>query len=309
MTWDDILWAAVTVGRPDRYHVFQHGDVSGYEALFRWSLIRMALEQRGPSTCRLTRTDAANTLDPTEKGMVSYFLGMTFCKLFADKLLHTPWVFHLDLLRSELKPLLSGWSRPDLIGLKAGSNRWHGFECKGRSSPPSADEKNRAKTQVERLGTVDFRGFSRSLLVAAITYFQNDVLQFYWCDAPPQDSDEIVLNLPDDAWRHYYSPVVEVITASDSGTLGDLMSERVEARIPSERDGAGNLQVPIAQCDLEIGVHRAIRDYLVVQDWHGARHAASEAAREIGEEGFQADGLRVLAYDSWNERVPEAFRS
>ena len=49
--------------------------------------------------------------------MVSYFLGMTFCKLFADKLLHTPWVFHLDLLRSELKAVTeraisSGSHRP-----------------------------------------------------------------------------------------------------------------------------------------------------------------------------------------------------
>ena len=85
------------------------------------------------------------------------------------------------------------------------------------------------------------------------------------------------------------------------------MSERVEPKTPLERDGAGNLQVPIGQCDLEIGVHRAIKDYLVDQDWHGARHAASEAAREIGEEGFQADGLRVFAYDSWNERFTGGF--
>ncbi len=90
VTWDDVLWAAITVGRPDRYYVFRHGDASMYEAVFRWSLVRMALEQRGFSAYRLRRTIAAKTLDPTEKGAVNYFLGMIFCKLFAARLLNTP---------------------------------------------------------------------------------------------------------------------------------------------------------------------------------------------------------------------------
>ena len=43
-SWDELLWAAITVGRPNRHYVFKHGRSSGYEALFRWSLVRMALE-------------------------------------------------------------------------------------------------------------------------------------------------------------------------------------------------------------------------------------------------------------------------
>jgi len=99
VTWDDILWAAVMVGRPNRHYVFRHGRASHYEALFRLSLVRMALEQAGPNAYRLRRTSAAKTLDPTEKGAVSYFLGMTLCKLFASKLLNTPWLIHLDAFR------------------------------------------------------------------------------------------------------------------------------------------------------------------------------------------------------------------
>ena len=82
-SWDEILWAAITVGRPNRQYVFRHGLASQYEALFRWSLIRMALEQRGPKATRLRRTRAAKTLDPSEKGAVSYFLGLSISKLFA----------------------------------------------------------------------------------------------------------------------------------------------------------------------------------------------------------------------------------
>src|ERR1700730_9978597 len=76
VTWDDVLWAAVTVGRPDLFHVFRHGEASVYEAIFRWSMIRMALQQRGPRAQKLVRTDAFKQMDPTEKGAVNYFLGL-----------------------------------------------------------------------------------------------------------------------------------------------------------------------------------------------------------------------------------------
>src|SRR5271165_1936974 len=102
VTWDDILWAAITIGRPNLHYVFQHGSSSFYEAMFRWSLVRMALQQRGPSGQRLVRTEAFKALDPTEKGATNYFLGMVFCKLFSTKLLDTPWLLHLDLFRDQI---------------------------------------------------------------------------------------------------------------------------------------------------------------------------------------------------------------
>ena len=45
-SWDDLLGAALTVGRPNTAYVFAHGDPSYHEALFRLSLVRMAVEQR-----------------------------------------------------------------------------------------------------------------------------------------------------------------------------------------------------------------------------------------------------------------------
>src|SRR5205085_8063152 len=75
-SWGDLLRAAVTVGRPNRSAVVQHGVASEYEAIFRWSMVRMALEQVRPSASRLRRTNAFNTLDPSEKGAINYFLGI-----------------------------------------------------------------------------------------------------------------------------------------------------------------------------------------------------------------------------------------
>ena len=94
--WGELLWAAITVGRPNTAYVFQHGDASYWEAVFRLSLVRMALNQEAFSKS-FHRTDAFRALDPSEKGAVSYFLGMTVCKLFSSRLLGTPWLLHLDV--------------------------------------------------------------------------------------------------------------------------------------------------------------------------------------------------------------------
>jgi hypothetical protein len=64
-------------------------------AIFRWSLVRMALQQRGARGQKLVRTDAFEQMDPTEKGAINYFLGLLGCKLFASKLLDWPWTLHL----------------------------------------------------------------------------------------------------------------------------------------------------------------------------------------------------------------------
>jgi hypothetical protein len=287
VTWDDILWAAVTVGRPDRHYVFRHGAASIYEALFRWSLVRMALEQRSPRGSRLYRTTAARTLDPSEKGAVNYFLGMTFCKLFATKLLHTPWLLHLDVFRPSLNSVLTGRSRPDLVGQALGTGQWHAFECKGRISPPDAATKTKAKSQAQRLVSVS--GTACTLHVGAITYLRANALHFYWRDPPPESRKGIELSVGDDAWMHYYKPVIGAMRGSNSVV---------------QKMGQDTL-IGIEGVDLAVGVHPAIAKYLENQQWERAQRAASEAAASIVGEGYQPDGLKVVAGESWAKRFAE----
>ena len=101
LNWSDLLWAAITIGRPNVTYVFQHGDASVHEALFRVFMIKTALGQVGARR-RFQRTAAFKALDPTEKGAVSYFLGMAVCKLFASRVLDTPWLLHLDVFGNQL---------------------------------------------------------------------------------------------------------------------------------------------------------------------------------------------------------------
>lgn len=275
--WDELLWAALTVGRPSTTHVFQHGRASYYEAVFRFSLVRMALEQQR-SGSRLHRTQAFKSLDPTEKGAVSYFLGLTVCRLFAARLLSTPGLLHLDVFRDQLDPaMLGGRSRPDLVG-RDNFGAWHAFECKGRSSVPNSEDKRRAKEQAQRLVRVN--STNCSLHVGAISYFRQDALMFHWRDPEPDESEKlspIEVDLTENAWRFYYEPALAMATPSEDAVLR-------EAR---------------RAIDVDVQIHRTIHALLLDGAWAVARSRASELRQVFAREGFRSDGVRVVAGDSW----------
>lgn len=290
VTWGDIHWSAVTVGRPNRHDVFRHGSASIHEAIFRMSMVRMALEQRSPKAYRLARTQAAKTLDPTEKGAVNYFLGMIFCKLFAAKLLNTPWVMHLDVYRPDLNAVLSGRSRPDLIGQHELSGDWHAFESKGRLSKPDTNVKSKAKAQAQRVVTVN--GNPCALHIGAITYFRNDTLHFYWRDPEPEKKlPEIAIEHTDDFWRLYYQPTTALVRSAVRGDIGLLM----------ERRGV----IEIEGLDLSIGLHPEIAGFLFARRWSEARGLAGELSGLLRKEEYQPDGIRILAGATWQSRFEE----
>ncbi len=289
VSWDDILWAALTVGRPNRGYVFQHGAASMYEAIFKLSLIRMALEQN-PRNGYLRRTDAERSLDPSERGAVQYFLGMTFCKLFAAKLLNTPWLLHLDVFRPQLDAVLSGRSRPDLIGQESNTARWHAFECKGRVSPPDAKTKRRAKLQARRVVTV--AGSPVSLHIGAISFFRRNALHFYWEDPSPNVREKIEVPPPDSEWRQYYEPATEMYRAA--GMRAD--------QPPDLRDF-----IQVAEANAEISLHPAVRRALLSGEWSEAHARAREIKQELSDDGYQPDGLRVRAGHSWWDSSPRSW--
>lgn len=286
VSWDKLLWAALTVGRPNRQCVFVHGSASVYEALFRLSLVRMSLEQQaGPRGRVLRRTAAAKSLDPTEKGAVNYFLGMAVAKLFAAELLETPWMLHLDVFRPQLNAVLTGRSRPDLVGQDASGN-WVALECKGRVSAPNADTKTKAKGQAQRVARV---GRVRpAFAIGAVTYFRNDVLQFFWRDPEPDPmvKNGFGIDVTDDMWNHYFALARGMLHAADRRVSEDVVWATV--------DGA----------DVDIGMHSRVWAAL---EEHGGREAKRVADALKGELGAcNADGMAVRAGQSWLQPFVDA---
>lgn len=286
VVWDEILWAALTIGRPSVHHAFAHGSASYYEAMFRLSLVRMALEQYGPSATRLRRTSAYKNLDPTEKGAISYFLGMTLCKVFASRLLATPWLLHLDIFKSIIPTSVLGRSRPDLFGQQTGSGDWLSFETKGRASKPSAADRSKAKTQATRLVSVN--GNPCTLHVGSFAFFANDALNFHWIDPPPEPKKPIEVPELGDAWRFYFGP---------ARALWDRFG--ADARVTAQ----AGLQMEVPFLDLAILVHPLLTPFFLLENWTGAQRAMLDLGEELKADGFQADGLRVKSGASWRERV------
>lgn len=291
-SWDDLLRAALTVGRPNRQYVFRHGMASMYEAIFRLSLVRMALEQRRPTANRLRRTEAARTLDPSEKGAINYFLGLAISKLFAEKLLGAPWLLHLDVFRPQLNAVLTGRSRPDLVGQRADGS-WLALECKGRVSMPDARAKQRAKAQAERV--VSINGSQPCFRIGGIAYFKNEVLQYYWQDpegASHGSKRAVAVHVSPDDWQHYYLPVLDLIR-SNARYLEQMQREPV--------------LMLLEHLDVKIGVRPELLRVLIESHWEEARYAAWEGSA-VGEGiKYGSDGIVVEAGEKWSYPFSEGL--
>lgn len=292
VTWDDLLWAAITVGRPSRYFVFRHGVSSRYEALFRLSAVRMTLEQRSPQSRRFRRTAAAKSLDPSEKSAVHYFLGLTPCKLFAEKLLDAPWLLHLDVFRNRLNPtLLAGRSRPDLVGCTRGGD-WVAMESKGRVSHPDADCRDKAKEQAERIVAINNTQVRHR--IGAVAYFYKDALQFYWRDPQPdkrEPRNPMRLNATvDELWQKYYEPVLDLI-GSDRG------HRMLENREPVALPGA----------DVSIQISPPVLKELLSEQWAEAGRWCVAHRAELHAHEAHSDGIKIIAGESWHRPQREVF--
>ncbi len=212
-SWDDILWAAITVGRANWLHVFQHGDSSLWEMVCRAAMVRMTLRTDWNER-HYYCSSAFRALDPSEKGAVSYFVGMIMCKLFAERFLQVPSLMHVDVYRAQINPnLLSGRSRPDLVGQSL-SGDWVAFESKGRSSGPSQNDINRAKIQARRLSSINGQPVRTN--VALFSYYSKDRLQVYCEDPPPSyEGKGIKLEISsENLMKDYYRPLMQLTSLS-----------------------------------------------------------------------------------------------
>lgn len=182
--------------------MFSHGWYSLSDAIVRSHTIYANLCQT-PS--RIEKSTLYDSLDPTEKGATSYFVGMMAAKLVAARLLNTPWLFHLSRFKQDGGNLtLSGNSQPDLIGLDAHRN-WVVIEAKGRTNGFSSDALLKAKDQTRKLRRIN--GRLPALRVGIQAYF-SPCLELMLDDPEPEEFDDDALDViaeQRDLLRGYYS--------------------------------------------------------------------------------------------------------
>ena len=105
-SWNQLIWAAITVGRDSWSDVKK--DLNNYkkEIIFRKSMLDFAIttmlknekDEIGNIVLnfRPFTSTGFNYMDGSEKTAISYFMSTIFVKLFSVRLLNCPWLMHLD---------------------------------------------------------------------------------------------------------------------------------------------------------------------------------------------------------------------
>ncbi|WP_336818343.1 hypothetical protein [Cedecea sp. MMO-103] len=167
--WHEIIWAAITVGKRNATEVNKHGKYSTYEIMSRAMLIWTSLKS---SNGYLEKSSVYQEMDPTEKGFVSFSLGMAISKLFISKLLNVHWLEHVANINNSIKTRAKTKSRPDLIGLNT-RKEFVIVEAKGRSNGFNLDAQIKAKKQTRVISTIDSK--YPVLRIASQCYFDESL--------------------------------------------------------------------------------------------------------------------------------------
>ncbi len=213
---EELMWAAITVGRANFIDVISNGIYSQYEILYRASILVANLTQhRG----NLIKSSAYDHLDPSEKSAVSYFFGLTFSKLISEKLLNIPWLLHIDVYREQFLRggqafgFGSSKSRPDLIGLDIRRN-WIVIESKGRTNVMPNHLLNSAKLQTQNLRSIG--GVSPNLRVAIVSHFKKGILTIDWADPIGSNDESFELKTNEKEFlKEYYRIVYNILESNE----------------------------------------------------------------------------------------------
>ena len=274
VTWPQLVWAAITAGKAagDEY---AYGIYSALERLHRASMIRAYLMQT-PSNF-ITRTMPYQMSDPSEKTSISFYLGMTLTKLFAEVLFDVPRVLHFAVYGQNYQVAASaGDSRPDLIGLSNGG-QWFVFEAKGRSNSFDAYALETAKGQAEQIQTIN--NLSPACSVGCQAYFTT-VLSFRMDDPPTARSDRprsITISRP--AFEHAYDdPIRNLIELRGASAVLSYANRRFRG-------------AKIEEADL----------WIAVADTNDAPPAKSAEDFVTQDEYLGGDGVLVRLGPTWSE--------
>lgn len=286
-TWPEIIWSAITVGKANWAQTIQFGIYSLYERIYKTYLIYANFIQNNNNN--IAHSNAFDFLDPSEKGAISYYLGITSAKLMAEKYLNTPWLMHLDVYRNQLNPVFAPRkkAKPDLVGWDVNGN-WIVLEGKGRSGRFDNIALNKAKDQVNNL--ISISGKSPLFKIALECHFQNNILEIIWED-PDKNSKGYKITIDTDMFMHdYYMPFIKVFN----------IKKHYPIKVYIENNIYKFIVINVDEVDMKIGIIDKImeKNYSFIKDNYNNFMAYSKDNKKIK---IGNDGIYVELGDSWSE--------
>lgn len=205
VTKAQLLHAAYTVGKRNYDDVYSNSYYSNREVEFRTSIVEAFLCE---NDAFLQRSPIYENLDPSEKGFINYFNGLTLSKLFCQQLFDFPWMMHLDVYLKGNDIIIGseeGQSRPDLIGIDS-SNDWLVMEAKGRTKRDN-QAIQKAVEQSKKIRTIN--GLTPKLRLGSMIYSnQYNEIKMLIKDPPEHDEKFIDFDLdPSQFMYDYYSTI------------------------------------------------------------------------------------------------------
>ena len=205
----DVCRAAITLGASGHLDLISYG----------WRYLAMRVCE-GFHRSFLVRSNRGNLeisnvfihMDQTEKATATYWLGMAFTKLAAERRLRIPWLCHVDrLIDQGVLTLATGTNeRGDLVG-KDHNKEWHVLESKGRSYNVSSTLIHQAKFQATRITAIN--GRPPCSASACIVRLFNTPITVDLID-PERDYDifEVLLHIMEtDFYDAYYNPFIRYL--------------------------------------------------------------------------------------------------
>ncbi len=289
VTWAQLVWAAITVGKAagDEY---AYGIYSALERLHRASMVRAYLFES--SSGNLFQTNPYEMSDPSEKTSISFYLGMTLAKLFAELLFNVPRMLHVAVYGQNYQIATGqGASRPDLIGITA-NGQWFVFEAKGRSNGFDSSALASAKTQAQQISSID--GAPPVCSIASQSFFSSKGLRFQMDDPEPNETNhprKLSINR-EEFENAYYAPI------------RSILASRRSAGTPLATDGPSIPETRIEEMDISIA--------LMERDAPSDNTSGSEKAQLSSFVYSGGDGVLVRLGSSWspaNMRLQPHLRS
>lgn len=284
LSWHEIVWAAMLMGKAGVAFLLAHGWHSVSDLVVRSHTIYANLRE---NSSYLERSSLYTSLDPTEKSGVSYFMGMVAAKVLGARLLGTPWLFHVSMIKALGGAVaLKGNSQPDLIGLRQNRD-WVVAEAKGRSWGYSASAMTTAKLQTRQLRKIN--GQFPALRVAVQASFSP---KLEWAIEDPEEFDEDAVDLQfnlEGALEMYYSAPNAAVGSGQSRLLGRR----------------NFLVRELPEIGVTVGIDREVRDRLQTHALTAGKGALMEDAspepKPDGDFLVFSDGLAVSLDARWAE--------
>jgi hypothetical protein len=271
--WSELVWAAITVGKVAGDEN-AYGIYSALEKLHRAAMIRAYLKASGTV---LIQTKVYEMSDPSEKTSISFYLGMTLAKLFAEKLFGVPKLLHFAVYKDNyVIAATQGKSRPDLIGQNL-KGKWFVFEAKGRSNNFDQLALDKAKEQAKQIVSINT---SAPLCRIGSEAFFDAGLCFQMVDPEHIEGDRsrrIEIDV-EEADVQYYAPLETILASRDR-------------RIPIIVNGRRLLEVHIPEADLWIGV----------PDRDASAKLVGRPRKLLPMEYLGGDGVLIRLGESWSD--------